>query len=387
MTGTLHARLLAGFAAAYGGAPDLVVRAPGRVNLIGEHTDYNDGFALPCAIGVETRVALRRRDDHRVSVVALDFEDERDGFAIGADIAKADGWRDYVRGMVATLVARGHAIGGADIAIAGDIPRGTGLSSSASLEVAVAEAMLIAAGLPVDARDVALVAQAAENDFVGMRCGNLDQIASAATSAGAALLIDCRSLDLRAVAMPADVAVMIVQSGVVRGLVEGQYNRRRAQCEEAAEILRVPALRDVDMRALDAARRHMPPETFARARHVVTENARTLAAADALQAGDLVAIGRLMAQSHASMRDDFGITVDATDRLVALLADAIGADGGARQTGGGFGGAVVALLRGDRVAAVTDAVRAGYRTPAGDAPLIMVERAAPGAGPVSDILA
>lgn len=381
----LHHRLLDGFDAAFGGSPDLVVRAPGRVNLIGEHTDYNDGFALPVAIGVETRVALRRRDDRQIRVVALDFGGERDTFWIEPALRKAPegGWRDYVRGTIDVLGARGFGLTGADITVTGDIPRGTGLSSSASIEVAIAHAMLAAAGHhDVGATEIALMAQAAENDFVGMRCGNLDQIASAATSAGAALLIDCRSLVLQTVPMPADTAVMIVQSGVVRGLVDGHYNRRREQCEEAARVLGVAALRDADLAMLEAARGRMTEETFRRARHIVTENSRVLDATRALGEDDLVAMGRLMAESHASMRDDFGITVEPTDRLVALLADAIGPQGGARQTGGGFGGAVVALMRGNAVDRVRDVVLQGYRTPDGKTPLVMIEQASAGAGPV-----
>jgi galactokinase len=386
MSAALHTRLLAGFGTAYGGAPDLVVRAPGRVNLIGEHTDYNDGFALPVAIGVETRVALRRRADRQVRVVALDFDAETDAFALEGPLARAEagGWRDYIRGTVDVLMQRGFALTGLDMVVAGDIPKGTGLSSSASLEVAIAHAMLEASGHSgVDATQIALMAQAAENDFVGMRCGNLDQIASAATSADSALLIDCRSLALTTVPLPGHTAVMIVQSGVVRGLVEGHYNRRREQCEEAVAVLGVKALRDADLAMLEAAHGRMADETFRRARHIITDNARTLEAAEALRAGDLVRMGRLMAESHVSMRDDFGITVEPTDRLAALLNDAIGGDGGARQTGGGFGGAVVALMPEDRVEQVRAAVLAGYRTPAGDAPLIMIEQACDGAGPVA----
>ncbi|MDH7639338.1 galactokinase [Sphingomonas oryzagri] len=379
----LHERLLAGFGSAFGGNPDFVVRAPGRVNLIGEHTDYNDGFALPVAIGVETRIAVRPRPDRLVRSVALDFDGEVDGFWIETPIRRAEGagWRDYVRGSVDVLARRGFGHTGVDMAIAGDIPKGTGLSSSASLEVAVCHAMLAAAGHDdVPATEIALMAQEAENDFVGMRCGNLDQIASAATQAGAALLIDCRSLLLEAVTVPDGTAVMIVQSGVVRGLVEGHYNRRRAQCEEAAAALGVKALRDVDLAGLEDGRACMPEETFRRARHIVTENARTLDAAGALRAGDLASLGRLMAESHVSMRDDFGITVEHTDRLSAILAKAIGERGGARQTGGGFGGAVVAVMPVEIVERVREAVLNGYRTPDGGSPLIMIEQASAGAG-------
>jgi galactokinase len=369
-----------GFAQRFGGAPDLVVRAPGRVNLIGEHTDYNDGFAMPVAIGPETRVALRRRHDGEIRVAALNFE-ETDTFVPSADLQKAalGGWRDYIRGTVAILAREGVDIRGLDIAVAGDVPMGTGLSSSASLEVAVATAVLAVAGRREDPKQVALWAQAAENDFVGMRCGNLDQLASAATVEGAALLIDCRSLDLRPIAMPSDAAVMIVQSGVVRGLVDGHYNERRRQCEEAAAVLGVPALRDADLAMLEAVAADLDPLVFRRARHVITENDRTVAAAEELALGNLQAVGVLMRDSHASQRDDFEITVPHTDRLAELMSEAIGEQGGARQTGGGFGGAVVGLMRSDRVEAVRERVLSEYRTPAGALPDVRVERACSGA--------
>ncbi len=383
MSAILQDRLATGFSAAFGRAPDLVARAPGRVNLIGEHTDYNDGFALPVAIGAETRIALRRRNDDEVHVAALDFGEE-DRFVPAAKLAKSvdGGWRDYVRGVFAILARAGIQPPGAEMAIAGDIPRGTGLSSSASLEVALVTAILAALGRREDPRQVASWAQAAENDFVGVRCGNLDQLASAGSVASAALLIDCRTLALEPVPLPPGVAIMIVQSGVVRGLVDGEYNARRRECEEAARALGVSALRDASLAMLEAGHGTMSASAFRRARHVITENARTLAAAEALSAGDLRAMGRLMAESHASQRDDFGITVAETDRLTELLTRAIGAEGGARQTGGGFGGAVVALMRRELVEAVQNRVTTRYRTPSGVSPEIRVEQAQPGASVV-----
>lgn len=373
-------RVRAAFAQAYGRAPAGLVRAPGRVNLIGEHTDYNDGFVLPCAIGRQTMIAWAPRDDGDMQIVASDFGGARDRFALGAIDHHPDrGWRDYVRGMIAAMQASGAPVAGADLAIAGDIPQGTGLSSSASLMVAVGHAMHAAAGagLP-DPATIASIAQQAENDFVGVKCGIMDQLASAASVAGHALLIDCRSLAMQAVPLPAGAALMIIDSGVVRGLVEGHYNRRRAECEAAAQAMGVAALRDADAAMLAAAA--MPAESRRRARHVISENARVLAAADALAAGDLEALGALMAASHVSMRDDFEITVPPIDALAALAHGAIGGAGGARMTGGGFGGAVVAVMPAAEVERVADAVRAGYRTPAGDPPAIITEIAAPGAG-------
>lgn len=378
----LHDRLTAGFTDAFGGTPDLVVRAPGRVNLIGEHTDYNDGFAMPIAIGQETRVAFRARADAPLNVAALDFA-ETDSFDPADPQPSGGGWRDYVRGVVSQLRLAGIAVPGGDLAVAGSIAKGTGLSSSASLEVAIARVILETLGQSWDPVQLALLAQRAECDFVGVRCGNLDQIASAATTAGHALLIDCRTLALRQIAMPEDAVVMIVQSGVVRGLVDGEYNRRREECESAARILGVPALRDADEAMLETARPRMDDSTFRRARHVITENRRTLEGAEALASGNLAAMGALMRESQQSQAHDFGITVAPTDALAALMNHAIGDEGGARQTGGGFGGAVVGIMRKDCVSQVQNTILEGYRTPAGETPVICVEAPAAGAGPVT----
>ena len=379
---TLAGQVLTHFAQLMGAAPDLAVGAPGRVNLIGEHTDYNDGFVLPAAIGLQSIVAVRRRSDSIVRLMAADFGDAVSEFDLAAPIAPdtAQPWSNYIRGVAATMQSDGVEFRGLDMLVAGDIPQGSGLSSSASLSVASAMAFggLFAPGR-FDPTAIALIAQRAECDFVGMRCGNMDQLASAHGLAGHALLIDCRSLDVRPVALPHGLAMLIVHSGIRRGLVDGAYNERRAQCERVAGHFGVAALRDVTPSALDAARGDLDPTAWRRARHVVTENERTLAAAKAMEAGDLILLGELMALSHASMREDFEITTPAIDRLVAELQRVIGGRGGARMTGGGFGGAVVALVEADAVAAVTAHVQATYHTPEGQRPAIMVERASAGA--------
>ncbi len=374
----LHAKVSAAFVAHFGSAPGLVSRAPGRVNLIGEHTDYNDGFVLPCAIGPATMVAAKLRTDGDVRIVAIDFDDATDAFNLNAPITRnaAQPWADYIRGMVEALQNAGHKVTGADLAIAGNLPQGAGLSSSASLEVAVGHAMLALADIEPDLTALAQTAQMAECDFVGTKCGIMDQLISARGKSGHALLIDCRSLSLTDVSVPEDVAIMIVHSGVTRGLVDGAYNERRIQCEAAAQAMGVKALRDADMAMLKAA--GLDNVTHIRARHVISENHRTRDAATALAGADLQTLGKLMAESHASMRDDFEITVPAIDSLVALLQSAIGSKGGARMTGGGFGGACVAILPASRVLEVTAAVESGYQTPDGQKPLIMVERAGPG---------
>ncbi len=370
-------RVKRAFADTFGGAPDLIARAPGRVNLIGEHTDYNDGFVLPMAICRGTVVAARLGgSDIRVHAADLG-EGDRFNFAERTGRPPGD-WRNYVRGMIAMLVEAEIAPQGMELAIAGDVPQGAGLSSSASLEVAVGLAVSALAGATIDLTHLARLAQRAENEFAGCACGIMDQLVSARAVAGHALLIDCRSLDCRSVPLPEGAAVLIVQSGVDRGLVDSAYNERRAECEAAARAIAVPALRDATMEQLATAT-GLDAVVHRRARHVITENSRTLAAADALMTGDLVVLGRLMTASHASMRDDFEITVPPVDALVALIQGAIGEVGGARMTGGGFGGCVVAVLPGDRVPAVIDAVRRDYRPPGGRPLLTLVTRPSAGA--------
>ena len=383
--GLLLARVQAQFRSAFGAEPDCVVQAPGRVNLIGEHTDYNDGFVLPCAIDRQTLVAARARGDRSVRVVAADFDGARDRFELEPAPTRRDDapWANYVRGMVWALRESGLLLQGADMAIAGDVPLGAGLSSSAALELAVGQAFkTLGALVAPDASAMARLAQRAENQFVGCQCGIMDQLISARGVAGHALLIDCRSLAATPVRLPAEVAVLIVHSRVERGLVGSEYNLRRQQCEAVARHCGAAALRDVDLPRLDAAAAGLSPVELRRARHVLTENQRTLAAAQALEAGDLEQMGALMAASHASMRDDFEITLPAIDRLVEILASAIGPQGGARMTGGGFGGCVVALLPRSRVAAARDAVAARYRTPSGAAGTVWVCQPSAGAGRV-----
>ncbi len=376
-------RAQAAFARHFDAAPLHLVQAPGRVNLIGEHTDYNDGFVLPCAIHHGTVIALRPRTDRQVRVVAADYADALDQFCLDEPItARPDAlWANYVRGVVQQLLQRGWPLAGLDLAISGDVPQGAGLSSSASLEVAVAQAFKTAQGFAeLSATQMAQLAQAAENQFVGCNCGIMDQLISAQGQAGHALLIDCRSLQTQAVPLPAGLALMIVESRVQRGLVDSEYNLRRQQCEAAARHAGVPALRDLDEASLARHAAGLDAVTLRRARHVVSENARTLAAAQALAAGDWAELGALMAASHASMRDDFEITVPAIDRLVAILQSVIGTQGGARMTGGGFGGCVVALMPEHLVPAAQAAVQTQYRNPAGEPGRIHLCQAAAGAG-------
>ena len=381
---SLKEKVHAVFQNSFGYEPDLYVRAPGRVNLIGEHTDYNDGFVLPCAIDYETVVALQRRDDDKVVVVAADYANQRDEFSLSQPIeAHADQlWSNYIRGVVKYLLEKGLSLKGLNMVVSGNVPQGAGLSSSASLEVAIGQAFNDAYQLGLTPAAIALNGQEAENKFVGCNCGIMDQMISASGEKDHALLLDCRSLETRLVKMPDDLAVLIVHSNVKRGLVDSEYNTRRAQCESAARYFGVKALRDVTLEQLQQAAEQgkLEPVVYQRARHVITENERTLAAADALETGDLEKMGVLMAESHISMRDDFAITVPAIDTLVEILQQHIGNDGGARMTGGGFGGCVVALLRPAQVDEVIAAVEAEYPAKTGLKPTCYVCKASDGAG-------
>ena len=350
------------FTNTFGHQPTHFFQAPGRVNLIGEHTDYNDGFVLPCAIDYQAMIAASPRDDQKVVATAHSFDGQVSEFELSLPIAHSEEafWSNYVRGVATVLLEKGMDLKGVNIAIIGNVPQGAGLSSSACLEVVTGLTLTRMAGLDVSLKELALIGQQAENEFVGCKCGIMDQMISACGKEDHAMLLDCRSLDTRLVSIPPSAAVVIINSNVKRGLVDSEYNTRREQCEAAAKHFGVSALRDITLAQLDAAKGDLDDLTFRRARHVVTENDRTEAAAEVLAVGDLVAMGELMARSHASMRDDFEITVPAIDAIVEIVKNVIGSEGGVRMTGGGFGGCVVALVPQDKVVAVKQAVEQHY---------------------------
>lgn len=366
----------------FGYPATITIKAPGRVNLIGEHTDYNDGFVLPCAIDYETVIACAQRNDRQIRVVAADYDNQQDLFSLDEPILSSETlpWANYVRGVVKHLLQRNQDFSGADMVISGNVPQGAGLSSSASLEVAVGQALKSLYDLPLDGVALALNGQEAENQFVGCNCGIMDQLISALGKQDHSLLIDCRSLETRAVSMPKDAAVVIINSNVKRGLVDSEYNQRREQCETAARFFGVKALRDVTQPQFDAVANQLDSVVSRRARHVISENARTLAAADALAAGDLHKMGQLMAESHASMRDDFEITVPPIDTLVNIVKNVIGERGGVRMTGGGFGGCIVALIPASLVDDVRSAVARQYPEQTGLQETFYVCTASQGAG-------
>ncbi len=357
-----------------------VVRAPGRVNLIGEHTDYNDGFVLPMAINRAAWIALRPRRDSLVRIHALNFDDVAE-FDLDSMQHKDEGWCEYVKG-VAHILSEEWNLAGWEGVLAGDVPIGAGLSSSAAVELAVARAFAAIGGFPWDAARMARVGQRAENEWVGVNCGIMDQMISAAGRRDHALLIDCRSLETQAVPLPADTVVVVLDTATRRGLVDSAYNERRAQCEAAAAFFGVPALRDVDMDSFESGSARLDPIARRRARHVISENERTQAAAAAMRRGDAAELGRLMNTSHVSMRDDFEISREEMDVMVAL-AQSEPACYGARMTGGGFGGAAVALVRAADVEAFAAAVSDAYRRATGLEPQIYITTATDGAAIVA----
>ena len=370
------------FADTFGYAPSHSIQAPGRVNLIGEHTDYNDGFVLPCAIDYQTVIACARRDDRQVRVMAVDYDNQQDSFSLDAPIEPLSEpmWANYVRGVVKHLQQRDASFGGVDMVISGNVPQGAGLSSSASLEVAVGTVFQQLYQLKLDGAAIAVNGQEAENQFVGCNCGIMDQLISALGQQDHAMLLDCRTLGTRAVSMPEDVAVVIINSNFRRNLVGSEYNTRREQCETGARFFNKKALRDVTLEEFAAAEQQLDPLVAKRVRHVITENARTLEAADALSSGDLQRMGELMAASHASMRDDFEITVPPIDQLVEIVKAEIGPRGGVRMTGGGFGGCIVALMPTDLVDRVKAAVAQQYEAQTGIKETFYVCKASAGAG-------
>lgn len=369
----------------FGASPQWLGRAPGRVNLIGEHTDYNDGFVLPCAIDFFTEVAIRRIDGTEVKVFAAN-ETEHSGDRFELDTITVDDsvqWRNYVRGMVLMLgraaAQQGKRLGGMEIAIHGNVPQGGGLSSSAALELALANAINAAFELGLTPQDMARLGQACENQFVGCNCGIMDQLISARASSQHLSLIDCRNLETRSVPLPTGFKLLIINSNVRRGLVDGEYNLRRAQCESAANHYGVQALRDLSLEQLFDRADGLDITAFRRARHVVSENLRTLACAEALNQQDMQRVFKLMSESHASMRDDFEVTVPAIDALVEMVADAINGQGGVRMTGGGFGGCVVALLPDSLLEPVKACVSKAYPEQTGLVPVFIETGAAAGA--------
>ncbi|MFZ8965283.1 MAG: galactokinase [Steroidobacteraceae bacterium] len=382
MTAGLVERARDGFRRHFGREPGRASFAPGRVNLIGEHTDYNEGFVLPCAIESGTAVVYDRHERDELTVVALDEAGEpmdRIALSCPPDRLPPGHWANHARGIVAAMQQDGVRLRGMEMVIAGDVPRGAGLSSSASLGVALLLSLTEGDPAPLWAGQRA---QWSEHQYVGCQCGIMDPLVAAAAQDGHALLIDCGELTWRSVAVPEQVGILIAHSGVSRALADAAYNQRREECERAARRLGATSLREVDLAALGGAVAGLDDVAARRARHVVSENQRTLAAATALAEGDLHALGALLRDSHASLRDDFEVTVPAVDALVERLNGYIqtelGGAGGVRMTGGGFGGCVVALVPVEGLAGLDLAARRALAAAGVADPLIV--RTQPGAG-------
>ena len=375
-----------GFQSVYHRPPSLVARAPGRVNLIGEHTDYNDGFVMPAAIDFATWSAVAPRADRLLVAHAGNKHDQVtvDLDAPGEPLRRH--WSDYVRGIAAELQADGYPLSGADLWFAGDVPEGAGLSSSAALETSVGLALLSVAGLPVDRTRLARSGQRAEHRYAGTKCGIMDQFISAHARRGHASMLDCRSLDVRPFPIPDSLRIVILDTGVQHELAGGEYNARRAQCEEGVAFLRnflpaVRALRDVSEPDFETYAGGLSHLVFRRCRHVVTENARVLTFAAALERGDTDQIAATMRASHVSLRDDYEVSCDELDTLVEA-ADAAPGTVGSRMTGGGFGGCTVNLVDASRVDAFVAFVSDAYERTTGRRPKAYATSAADGASVV-----
>jgi galactokinase len=370
------------FHESFGYSPQRLCRAPGRVNLIGEHTDYNDGFVLPMAIDREVWVAATARQDRQVHVVALTLgRNEKVTFSLdGLAPDPVIRWSNYIRGVLALLERRGHRLGGLDLVYAGNVPIGAGLSSSAAVEVAIATAACELNTIELAGVELAKLCQQAEHEFAGTHCGLMDQLISILGREGHALLIDCRYLTWQPVLLPDGVAVVVCDTSKRRGLADSAYNERRRECEEGARRLGVPALRDLDIESFESQAVKLPGLLQKRCRHVVYENDRTIRAAEALRRGDRATAGRLMNESHASLRDLYEVSCEELD-LMAALAQSQSGCWGARMTGAGFGGCVGALVDDKAVEAFTRTVATLYERQAQRTPVLYVCRAAAGAGP------
>ena len=360
------------YRARFGEGPRGIAVAPGRVNLIGDHTDYNEGFVLPMALGLGVACAFAPRDAGRLRVHSAAHGETREAAVADLQPPGDSTFFNYVAGVAWALRESGQPVRGLDAVVAGNLPIGAGLSSSAAVELSAARAFAAASSLPWDAMAMAKVCQHAENAYVGVSCGLMDQFAVATAREGAAVLLDCRSLEARPVPLPGGVVVVVMDTGSRRGLAGSAYNERRASCEAAVRALGtlrpgLRALRDVDEELLQAGRELLDPTTWARAAHVVTENTRPPALAQAFERGDLVAAGRLMNASHASLRDLYDVSSPELD-LVTDLARAHPACLGARLTGAGFGGCAVALVHAEGAADFVTSVTVVYRAQRPDLP-------------------
>jgi len=350
-------KLVDGFHACFHSDPEFLVRAPGRINLIGEHTDYNDGFVLPLAIDHAVWLALRTRQDRMVIVYSLDFA-EKVEFSLD-DIRHDRGWSENIKGIAWAFQDAGYHLNGWEGIMAGDVPIGAGLSSSAAAGLVTARAFAEANDVDWNLERMAKICQAAENQWLGLNSGIMDQMVSAGARLGHAFFLDCRSLEFQHVPIPPDIAILVLDTTTRRELVNSAYNQRRAECAAAARFFGVPALRDVTLDMLVERSALVDDVLFRRTRHVVTENQRVLNAVAALRLGDIFGLGELLKASHVSLRDDFEVSNNALDQMVACALHRPECYG-ARMTGAGFGGCAVALVRSDALETFIRSVKLCY---------------------------
>jgi galactokinase len=349
------------FLSLYGAPAQGIAAAPGRVNLIGEFTDYNAGFVLPWWLEFRAQVMFKERDDNIITVHSLNYPGEKDSFSVDEEITEGQSqWGNYIRAVTYVLKRAGYTLRGANLLIDSNLPQGSGLSSSAALEVAVGGMFNHIAQLGLPPEQIALFGQEAENDFMHCQCGIMDQLISAKGENGHALLIDCENLATKSVKVPDDLNIVIVNSNYPRKLVDSEYNQRRIDCEQAAVKMGVETLRQATMAGLQAVKATLSENEYKRAHHVISENDRVIAATTALQNNDMDALRTLMAASHQSLKHDFEVTVPATDGLVEICKEAMGERGAVRMTGGGFGGAIVCLCRDAEVPLIKAAVEKHY---------------------------
>jgi galactokinase len=371
--------LIARFKDVYGQSPAFVARAPGRVNLIGEHTDYNDGFVLPMAIDRDITIVGRPRNDSTVRLHSANFDNDSE-FSLGnIEKLERNTWSNYNRGVADVLQKEGHTLNGFDGAVWGDVPIASGLSSSAATEMATMMAFSAATpALKLDGVTMARLSQRAENQFVGVNCGIMDQFISSLGKKDHALFIDCRSLEYQLVPMMQGVTVLVVDTNASRSLAASAYNERRAQCEEASRIFGVKALRDVSVETFERRQGELPDLIAQRASHVVYENQRVLDAVDALRANDVVRLGQLMNQSHDSLRDLYAVSSNELDAVVDIAREMHGVHG-ARMTGAGFGGCAIALVNNVQAGALAERMREEYPRRTGKQPNVYACVASDGA--------
>jgi galactokinase len=374
----LYRKVKAAFQSRFQGSPSLVVRAPGRVNLIGEHTDYNDGFVLPVAVDRAAWLAVSPREDAWTTVRAIDMRNDEQSFPVNRVPSSDGGWADYPKGVVWALLERGLKPVGINAVLTSNVPVAAGMSSSAALEVAFAFAWNQLSGFGLSLPDIALLCQRAENQYVGVNCGIMDQMISACGKAGHAMMLDTRTLERSYFSMPEGIAIIVADSMVRRALTGSEYNLRRSQCEQAVAILQehltgVTALRDVTVNQLVEFEEMLPDVVYRRARHVVTENARVLQVSRDLNEGRIADVGKLLIEGHHSLRDDYEVSIPELDTLVEAAVEVDGCYG-ARLTGAGFGGCIIALADEQAVPDVEAHLNRVYEETYGSQPTVYVTR-------------